>query len=730
MAPPKRPSKPTRQLPPLSLLLLSLSLSFTLYLFYFLSHRTTTPTLPIPSKLAFLRPIASILDSGSDARAASSPSEHKQEIGSGGWSAPLRQRLLKKRAAILSSSQPDKPPSIPITDSLPSVLSLSPSLLRTWDDTFNSLSSHAQLLSSTALKSAKLQGRLNGIPGTGIESEDEARALQEHLDCWTGKGEWVRDEKGDARGGKGVLVHKQESVYAGCERRFYKGREASAETSGAEWDVRESLKWRWVPSASCSSTAPPSSPPSSSHTLSRHRFCTLLAHKSTLLVGDTPQYSLHDLFLDFTSVKPQSCYGDLYCREHALCGDVLRAGEDGDGALQEVENWEDDERVFNRLPLPPSAATLEKRAFNLTNTDSSLPSSDSKAEPHRRALAKSSRSPSYGTLLRYRRSDGLRPSTAHTSPSYIHPSTGIREINQQWLADSRRSDLVILAKGPLPWPERGIDAKWDSKYGKKEGESAEKQAERMIKAAEEITMKVWLPEVVETLKAVRGPPSPVDQLVVYRGGWRVQPDCGASSLPSTSFSSGAESDSPPSPPTSPGDGPPPHARQPSLHSILFRGALPSSSSASPLRLTDPFSLFHNLQTILQNHLLRTVILPEWGVPYLDLETPLSVWRSGMVGGSASAPFSSSSGAGAGLVDQSAAGVGEQAYGTGLGVGLRSAASGDCLRYCLPSPGGAVEEAFLGGLLRIFERGWASTRERRETWVGDGFENLKERTGSS
>lgn len=71
----------------------------------------------------------------------------------------------------------------------------------------------------------------------------------------------------------------------------------------------------------------------------------------------------------------------------------------------------------------------------------------------------------------------------------------------------------------------------------------------------------------------------------------------------------------------------------------------------------------------------------------------------MVGGSASAPFSASSG-GEGLVDQTVAGVGTQGYGAGVGVGMRSAASGDCLRYCLPSPGGAVEEAFLGGLLRV------------------------------
>ena len=83
-------------------------------------------------------------------------------------------------------------------------------------------------------------------------------------------------------------------------------------------------------------------------------------------------------------------------------------------------------------------------------------------------------------------------------------------------------------------------------------------------------------------------------------------------------------------------------------------------------LTEMHTLLYNLQTILQNHIARTTLLPLLGVPYLDTETPLGVWRSGFVAGHEPS---------------------------------------NCVQPCLPSPGMALEHAILGGLHRIMEWGW-------------------------
>mgnify|MGYP001562270292 FL=1 len=649
----------SRQLPTTGILLvLLLYLSYTL-----LSPTSATALVPV----AYLQALR--------ARTQGSVSELLKDAH-----APLH--ALAKRAIVQRAISPT---SIPITAALPSLSDLGTSspLRLAWTSAFDALTPLASSLTSSALSRTGLKGKVLGIPGTGIDTNEEARELQKHLDCMSGQGEWVYDAEGTERersGAAGLTVHKQEGIYASCDKRFYKGLSGNEEG----WSVRESLKWRWVPSPSCATTLrrDTPSPPSP---LSRKAFCTLLAHKSTLVVGDTPQYSLHDLLLDWTSLEPQSCYGDLYCKEHALCGDVLRP-RDG------VEDWSEDERVYQRLPTPRGSSS-SSHDHSHDKRDLLFPPSSPILD--KRQLSKKPKSVSYGTLLRYRRSDGLRPSTAHTLPTYTHPTTGIREVNQQWVADSRRSDLVLLSKPPLPLPATGHNATWDAWWE----DNAEDEGVRMIEAARRITEDVWLPELLDTLRTIRAKPSPLDQLIVYRGIWRSHADCGASSLPLEDAWDW----------NSPGDGPPPHTSQPTLSTLLFRAG----------ELTNKHTLFFNLQTILQNHLARTVVLPAFGIPFLDVETTLSVWRSGMIGSSASAPFTSSSPFL--LVDQSA-----PHGGSGAGVGLRSGASGDCSRYCIPSPGMALEEAVVGGLLRIFERGWAGTVERREEWVGEGFLKVTER----
>ncbi|GAA5997476.1 uncharacterized protein JCM10292_000876 [Rhodotorula paludigena] len=532
-----------------------------------------------------------------------------------------------------------------------------------------------------------LARRTAGFPGTALARDpDRAANLQAALDCYAANGRWVHDPSGDllTHDHRGLLVHKQDPRYAACDKRFYKAHPLNDDDDdgddGDEWHVRPSLQWRWVPSPECDALAP-ALLPAPAPSLSRVDFCRLVAHKALLLVGDATHYQLHDLVLALATTQPQSCYGDLYCKEHALCGDILRAQD-----AAAVERADTDERVYHRVPNPPG---LLAAAAASSSSSSSHPPPPS---PH--SLYPS---PTYGTLLRYRRTDGLRASSAFHAPTFAHPSTGVREVNQPWLADARRSDVVVLSKPPLPLPLRSVNASFWAALDAVSDDPAAARGELLVELAAEWTARVWLPELVDSLRAIRAPPSPADVLVVYRSGWLEHADC--ASLSSSASSSGAE-----------GDGPAPRAATPSLDALVGGG-----EADVPLALA-----WHNAQLVLQNRAARRAVLPRFGAVFLDVETGMSVWRAGMVG-SASAPAVSPGSAARGE---------EQVVLSGLAQGLRSPTSGDCTRYCLPSPGLGLETFFLEALQRVFHAAWVGEEgwdgERADEWVGEAFVNLRER----
>ena len=117
-------------------------------------------------------------------------------------------------------------------------------------------------------------------------------------------------------------------------------------------------------------------------------------------------------------------------------------------------DWETDESVFHRLPMPPNRPTTlnNKRSFG------ELSSAVNSTLAKRQELAGDAvDEPRYfATMLRYRRSDGmmLDGSPLHSSldPIFLHQATKIREINNFALADVRRADLIILHKAPMPLP--------------------------------------------------------------------------------------------------------------------------------------------------------------------------------------------------------------------------------------------------------------------------------------
>ncbi|GAA6006745.1 hypothetical protein JCM11491_003166 [Sporobolomyces phaffii] len=540
------------------------------------------------------------------------------------------------------------------------------------------------------------------LAGTAIDDPTDFDALQAYLDCTAADGEWRDDPLGTslARLGTALPVHKMDSKFATCDKQFYK-RSVNGDDEqdeGNHWNVRQSLKYHFVPSPTCASLLPAhlrlDDDPASMAMPSRTRLCQLLAHKSVLLLGSTTQYSLHDLLLDFLTTRPQSCYGDLYCKEHALCGGILNDDghphADDETRRTAVENWSVDERVYHQLPSPPVSP------LSPPPTVARVPRADSPPGQSSSSIYASS---THSTLLRYRRTDGLRPRTADTAPTYQHAFTGLHEANQPWLADARRSDVVVLEKAPVPLPLRRHNTTFDEWFydylddADNGNDDVDGVVERLVDAVRDVTERVWLPELVEAVESIRsstGPRRDHAPLVVYRSGWRTHYDCAGADADEDE---GSEWDSP-------GDGPlRPLRAQPGFDRLVYR----TGTGVQRRRQLQPLdAVYHNLQVVVQNELARRVVLPAFGVAYLDLETRLSVWRTGLLGGaSPSGPR-----------------------------GMRSATSGDCHRYCWPSPGLAVEGAFVGALERLFEVAWVRAAggggDRAREWVGDEFRNLRMR----
>ncbi|KAI7943913.1 hypothetical protein MJO28_011441 [Puccinia striiformis f. sp. tritici] len=568
--------------------------------------------------------------------------------------------------------------------------------LKDIDLSIHTLMNHDPIFSTSEFKASR-----KGVPGTRIRTNSERQDLQKWLDCTSGEGEWRWEPINDRAEPRTMTVHKQGAQEAKCERAFYEsssslGMANRSRSTKDNWDVRPSLKFRWFPSPKCDNTL---KPPKIKPTLSRRNLCDLLRHRSILIVGDLSQYSLHDLLLDWTSTKQTHCAGNLYCKIHAICSDD-QFSINWNGNSTKLENGELDSHVYHQIPPQPSSQIhFTKNVSSSSTLEEKTPRSSSNHER--------------GTFLRYRRSDSLWGSTSSTDPRFdpvwIHPNNGIRDINNFWYGDVRKSDLVILSRRPLGLPLRdttlknlfrasqnmkksqsvynkhldylrrfsGSDPKvWGTKSDALlvEWNKGERTGDLMIKMAIKTVLEIWLPEVLFTLLQLLKSDDPRSQerLIVWRGEWRMHGDCVSSTSGNTSDNknefdwdqwwNGHLS-------VSAGDGRRPHSSPPDLLSILFPP--PNNQTKEPgstkIDIHQRSLIFHNLQVIFQNHIMRNLV-PNLGIPFLDLESLASVWRTGLV---ASPTFNAN-----------------------------HHLLADCYHYCLPSPGLHLEESFLGGLSRI------------------------------
>lgn len=314
------------------------------------------------------------------------------------------------------------------------------------------------------ISTSDFRNRTTGIPGTAIKTDADRRALQGWLDCTSSQGEWRWEPIANTSTPRPLTVHKQGGLEAKCDRRYAQARETKQKKASEEfdgWDVRPSLKFRWYPSSRCDLMRPERL--NTNLELSRREFCRLLRHKHILMVGDIGQYAMHDLMLDWTSTKPVTCYGDLYCKEHGICGNELK--EDWNGTAHDLESGNLDDYVYERLPSQPnlkfgsnSFGILKRNSRRDVESDRWIDeSSSSKAfmssllsHPssfHKRGFrnfsSKDSSHPSRGTILRFRRSDSLwassSPSHRRFAPVWLHDNIGIRDVNNCKLLSEKKN---------------------------------------------------------------------------------------------------------------------------------------------------------------------------------------------------------------------------------------------------------------------------------------------------
>ncbi|KAF9018455.1 hypothetical protein BDZ89DRAFT_1073882 [Hymenopellis radicata] len=208
--------------------------------------------------------------------------------------------------------------------------------------------------------------------------------------------------------------------------------------------------------------------------LSLRALCASHSIQRILFVGPETTYHLHRLWLDALSSienRSHSCRGPAFCTFHHIC----RPTSDGSERLEDIRN-----QRTQKLP---------------SNED--LGSSNS-------------------SILRYIMSSTLLTSTDRADDRYsvpqIDPLTGVRIHQMPWLAQARKSDVVVLSRGPVPAPAWTYDGSpqgnWsfvDAIYTNHSSayiSDASERASRVINAALHVTLAEFLPSLARTLLTV------------------------------------------------------------------------------------------------------------------------------------------------------------------------------------------------------------------------------------
>ncbi|KAI8149603.1 hypothetical protein BJV82DRAFT_529966 [Fennellomyces sp. T-0311] len=112
-------------------------------------------------------------------------------------------------------------------------------------------------------------------------STKDATTIRDTVNCWT-TGRWV---KGDD--GYHVPMHFMDPLYGKCRS-------------------EDRLHYRWETNCPLQD-------------IEASKWCTALAGRNILLVGDLVQYQMHEVLLDAIRDGPTVCFGELNCKDHTLC---------------------------------------------------------------------------------------------------------------------------------------------------------------------------------------------------------------------------------------------------------------------------------------------------------------------------------------------------------------------------------------------------------------------------
>ncbi|CAG8454308.1 11139_t:CDS:1 [Funneliformis caledonium] len=142
----------------------------------------------------------------------------------------------------------------------------------------------------------------SSIPGSNIKTSKDLLKFRSYMECVTTKGKWVYDDTPRA-----FLIHKQDPLYGKCDSDFTPlNKNSSIEEI---WNnARNSIKYKWKTPNECPLPS-----------FNRKDYCSLIAGKKILIVGDILSHQLHDLLIDYFHDGPVQCYGVRSCKDHILC---------------------------------------------------------------------------------------------------------------------------------------------------------------------------------------------------------------------------------------------------------------------------------------------------------------------------------------------------------------------------------------------------------------------------
>ncbi|KAF9268728.1 hypothetical protein L218DRAFT_994559 [Marasmius fiardii PR-910] len=242
------------------------------------------------------------------------------------------------------------------------------------------------------------------------------------------------------------------------------------------------------------------------------QLCPLLAGRRVLFVGPETSYHLHMHWLRDLQLhenRSHTCQGPEFCNSHHIC-------------------------------LSPTAETeLRYEKGRL------------KKLPGSRELAKT-KSASFRYALSTTLYAGGTPNDARYTSSLeqVDPLTGVRMRDSYWLKYAKKSDVLILNRGPLPAPSQTYDGtrsgnwtflqdemyspRYMEKNWSKPGQMSipsglprdkEDIKSRVVIAALHATSTRFLPSVLETFRILRRDRVIRDKTLLWHGSWYMQPLC-------------------------------------------------------------------------------------------------------------------------------------------------------------------------------------------------------------